>query len=80
MADNQPQMTEAELKLLGARIRQLREKHCGERSLSKVAKATGVSHSAVSLWESGANAPSLAALLRLAQAIGVKPSKFLDPF
>ena len=41
------------------------------RSLADVGAACGVSHSAVSRWETGARVPSLPTLRRLADALGL---------
>lgn len=80
MGGNQPTMSPDELEKLGACIREVRERCRGAGSGPTVAAEAGVTKAALSHWEGGKNAPSLAALLRLADAIGCDVAELLEPF
>lgn len=60
---------------MGEKIRQAREK--AGLSQHELAQALGVSHAAISFWESGRTAPTIGNLYRLASILGVKPGDLL---
>ena len=62
--------------MLGDRLRRARQAQ--GLTLSQVGAALGVSHAAVSRWETGRRAPSLRLLQRLAAVLGVAPGALVD--
>lgn len=58
------------------RLKRLREK--GDLTQGQLAKRAGVSHGYLARLEIGMHDPSLGTLMKLAKALGVKPSKLID--
>ncbi|GBD12359.1 HTH-type transcriptional regulator PuuR [bacterium HR24] len=69
-------VTEA-LRLLPKRLRQAREQE--GLSLRQLARRAGVAASTIQKIEKGALVPSVAVVLRLAEALGRRPSYFISP-
>lgn len=60
---------------MGEKIRQAREK--AGMSQHELARALGISSTAISFWESGKTAPTVGNLYRLASILGVEPGDLL---
>lgn len=60
---------------MGEKIRQARER--AGMSQRELALAIGVDPSAISLWETGRNGPTISNLYKLASILGVEPGSLL---
>lgn len=64
--------------MFGQRLRELRRKH--RLTHVQVSKRSDLAQNHISELEHGERMPSLVTLLKLAAAIGCKPTDFLTPF
>lgn len=64
--------------VFGARLRELRRKH--KLTQAQIAERSGLLQHHISELENGLRMPSLVTLLKLAAAIGCKPTDLLVPF
>jgi transcriptional regulator with XRE-family HTH domain len=64
--------------VFGARLRELRRKH--KLTQAQIAERSGLLQHHISELENGLRMPSLMTLLKLAAAIGCKPTDLLAPF
>jgi len=64
--------------MFGVRLRELRRKH--QLTQVQVAERSGMMQNHISELENGVRMPSLVTLLKLAAAIGCKPTDLLTPF